>query len=420
MSKNTKAWVITLIGSLFFFFGFFQTNIFTSLSSSLAKDLNATSFEISFLSAWFFYANMLFLIPAGLLLDRYSLKILMAINMLLIVIGTFIFAISDSFLIISIARFLSGIMMAFGLIICLKLASLSLKQTHMALASSLIVTIGMLGGITAQTPMAFLVKNFGWRHSLLLVALLGIFIGIILWFVIKDPRVNKLKNFEIPTFGIFNSILKVIKNPQNWFCGFFISFINFPIAILGALFGISYFTHVYKFSTIQASSITSMLFLGIILGSPIFGFLSDYFRKRKFFMLLGSFICLILMSLVLYIDNLSFALLHILIFFIGFTSGTQVLGYPIFSEINPPSVSGLAFSLGSFLIVAIGYGFCLPLIGKILLIFWDGKVVDGADVYSMRAYKIALGVIPIGILLAIIMAFFIKEGNNRRKENILK
>ncbi len=409
MTKNGFGWFISLIGALFFFYAVFQANIMTSLNGAIARYFGASFADIAMVSAWFFYANILFIIPAGLLLDRYSIKIMMGINMLLAIAGTVLFAFSQSFFMIGFGRFLSGIMLAFGLVICLKLATLWLEPTKMALATSLIVTIGMLGAMVSQIPMTFLVETLGWQGSLLMGAILGLIIGIILWFVVEDPRAKKNKLVEIQKIRVWPSILMVIKQPQNWFCGFYICLLNLPLAIFGALFGIIYIVQVYGYTSMQASSVISMLFLGMLVGSPFFGSLSDFMKVRKAPMLFGSILCLILMLIVLYVHTFSFFTLHILLFLIGFTSAAQILGYPLISESNFSEVSGTALSLAYFIIMGGGYGLGLPLVGKLLHLAWEGKIVDGIHVYSIAAYQKAFITIPIGIILSIVMIFFIKE-----------
>ncbi len=413
MKSTTKSWVITLVGALFFFYAFFQANLMTPLNGSLLKYFGATSSDIGLLSAWFFYANIIFLLPAGLIMDRFSIRILMGINMLLAIAGTLIFAFSDTLFLAAVGRFMSGIMMSFGLIICLKLASLWLPPKNMALASSLIITIGMFGAIAAQAPLAYIVHFMNWQAALLFSAMLGLIIGIILWFTVKDPKGREKEIKESQNISVFTSLYMVFRQKQNWLCGFYISLLNLPVAIFGALFGIFYLIQAYDMTFMHAAAVTSMLFFGMIFGSPFFGWLSDFIRYRKVPMLIGAVACLVLMIIVLYVHKFDLFGLYILFFLIGFTSGAQALGYPVISESNRPEISGTALSLAAFIIMGGGYGLGLPFIGKLLDLFWDGKIVDGIHHYSLEAYHKAFVSIPIGILIAIIFIFFIKETRGR-------
>lgn len=405
--SSLKGWTITLLGALFFFYSFFQANMMTPLHSALLKYFGASSSDLGLLSAWYFYANIIFLIPAGLLLDRFPIRVLMGINMLIAIAGAITFAFAETLFMAGVGRFLSGIMMSSGLIICLKLASIWLPLNRMALASSMIITIGMLGGIASQAPMAFLINLFGWQGAVLVAAIFGLVIGVILWFVIRDPKERSKELAE--NISVWTSLYLIIKQPQNWLCGFYTGLLNLPVAIFGALFGITYLMQTYSISSLVAASVTSMLFFGMIIGSPFWGWLSDFIHRRKLPMVLGAMICLIVMLILVYINNFNLMFLHIIFFIIGFTSSAQVLGYPVISESNSPEVTGTALSLASFIIMGGGYGLGLPFVGWILDKGWEGKIIDGIHFYSVAAYKSAFITIPIGIIIGIFMVFIMKE-----------
>jgi MFS family permease len=408
--KNfSKATFVTFIGSLFFFYAFIQCNMMGALNQSLLKLLNIGSKEIGFISGWYFYANILFLIPAGLMLDRYSIKKIMAVNMAIVALGTFIFAFAHSMNTIILARFISGIMMSFGLIACLKLASLWFPPQKMALVSALVITVGMVGGIVAQSPLSMLIESFGWRNALLVLGVLGVFLTFLFIAVVHSPEEEKttVKN----DISVWKSLYLISKEKQNWFAGLFTSLLNLPVALLGALFGMPFLTQIYKISPMHAGSILSMIFLGMIFGSPVFGAISDNIKKRKTPMLIGSFLCLFFVCCFIYISDLPISVLYALFFLIGFTSGAQSLGYPVVAESNPMKVSGSALSLAAILIMGIGYGLGLPLVGWLLDLNWQGQMLDGAKIYSMDAYKFAFLSMPIGIITSILMALFLKETN---------
>lgn len=403
-----KGWFISLIGALFFFYAFIQANVLTPLSGEISKAFDANASILSFLSAWYFYANILFILPAGLMLDRYSVKLLMIISIFFAIIGTFMLAFAPDIKVAYLGRFLSGIMMSFGLVSCLKLASLLLPSCKMALASSLIVTIGMIGGVFAQAPVAYLSQNIGWRNSLAFLAFLGGVIAMILWFVVKEPKNAQIQKEKMDQ-TIIESLKEVCMSKQNWYCGLFISLVNFPIAILGALFGVPYLTQAHGFSYLDASAVTSMLFVGMIFGSPFFGWLSDYIKNRKLPMYIGSLACLLSIFILIYAPKMESISAYALFFFIGFTSASQVLGYPVIAESNPSKISGTALSLAAFLIMGLGYGIGIPFVGWILDLTWNGQMIDGMNHYSLASYQQALLTLPIAVILGVLMVYFMKE-----------
>ena len=50
-----------------------------------------------------------------------------------------------------------------------------------------------------------------------------------------------------------------------------------------------------------------------------------------------------------------------------------------------------------------------PLTGKFLDLGWDGKILDGAHVFSVHTYKMAFLTLPIYLILALISLKKIKE-----------
>ncbi len=407
---DRKGWLITIIGALFFFYGILQINLMTALNHELLTSFNATETKIAILSSWGFYANVLSILPAGLLLDRFSVKKIMLINLTIVIIGTLIFAFAKLLFIAAIGRFLCGITFSFGLIACLKLASYWLPEKEMARASSIIMAIGMLGGVFALVAVTALREVLGWRMAVLLIALLGVFIAAVLWFVVKDkemPEQHKITE-RAGRLSSFESLKEVFKQKQNWLTGFFICFINLPLSVLGALFGISYLVRVYAFSDIGSAGAVAMLFLGVIIGSPIFGAISDRMKRRKPPMLFGAVLGFVLMLLLLYVTDIHPVFLHLLFLGVGIASASQVVGYPIIAESNKPKLSATATSFAVLIIAGVGYGITLPIVGKILDLNLAEQVIEDWQISNLAFFRAFL-VIPLGLFLAFILALLIKE-----------
>ena len=108
--KNSiKAWISILSSSLFFFYAFINMTCFNAINKPLMKALQVSSLEISHLSAMYFYANIIFLIPAGLILDKFSIRKIILIIMPISIVSTFIFSLTHSYQIACIMRFIMGI-----------------------------------------------------------------------------------------------------------------------------------------------------------------------------------------------------------------------------------------------------------------------------------------------------------------------
>lgn len=414
------AWLVTLSAALFFFYGFIQLNLFSAIGVHLMQEFNLGASQLGQLASMYFYGNALFLVPAGILLDRYSTKKLLLSAVALATGSTFVFALSPNYFIAASARFFVGISASFCFLSAIRLASRWFPANRMALVTGVVVTMAMIGGMVAQTPMTILSSNIGWRSATLIDAALGIPVLLAIWLVVQDrltysQEAIKVEKEKLKALGLWHSLLSAMANPQNWLGGIYASLLNLPVFLLGALWGINYLTEVHHITSVQASYATAMFFAGVIFGSPVYGWFSDNIGLRRLPMILGALSSLVVFFVLMYVSNLSLASLIVLFFLIGFTTSSQVLTYPTIAELNPTSITSTAVSIASMTIMSSGLVF-QPLFGWMMEWQWDKKMLNGLPVYSPQDFNNAMWIIPIGFIIALIITFFIKETNCRSIE----
>jgi len=411
-SRPLLPWIVTFSASLFFFYIFIQMNMFNSLEPYLMKSYGTTAQQLGNLSAYFYYANVLFLFPAGIMLDRFSIRKTILVALFVSIVGTLFFGLSTSLLWASVFRAIAGIGAAFCFLSCMKLAARWFPPHRLAFVTGLIVTVAMLGGLVAQTPMTLLVEQVGLSKTILLDAALGAVIFFLIWAFVRDyapGQDNSAQTQEaLQALGFWKSIGLALKNRQNWFCGLYTSFLNLPIMILGALWGETYLNQVHNLSLINASYATGAIFLGTIVGSPVAGWISDHMGRRTLPMAIGAVLSLATVYFIMYLPNPSFAMIYTLFLLLGFFTSTQVIGYPTIAESNPPLITGTALGVGSFLIIGGGAVF-QPLFGKLMDLHWDGTILNGVSIYSHGNFHLAFMILPIAFIVGLVLSFLIKE-----------
>ena len=73
-SQDWRSWIVCFSAALFFFYEFIQMHMFSAISPELMRDFSLNASQLGLLSTTYLIANTLFLLPAGLLLDRYSTR----------------------------------------------------------------------------------------------------------------------------------------------------------------------------------------------------------------------------------------------------------------------------------------------------------------------------------------------------------
>lgn len=414
-------WVVCISAALFFFYEFIQGNMFASISQDVMRDFGLKADKLAYLSSIYYVSNVLFLFPAGMILDRFSTKKIIVTAMVLCIAGTFLFAMADSYYLALFCRFITGIGSAFCFLSCIRLASRWFRPDKMALISGVIVTMAMTGGMVAQYPLTVLLQSVGWRHAVVLDGLLGVaFLLVIMRFVKDYPRgqeeIELQHKQHLAKMGFFTSLSKAYFNRQNLLAAVYTSVMNMPIAVIGAMIGSLYLQQAEGMGREVASLTVTLLFAGTIIGGPLLGAWSDRIAKRKLPMILGVACSLFIILVILFIPISVQALWYLLFFLLGFFTAAQVISYPLVAENSPLSLTATSVSVVSILTMS-GYVIYQNIFSYLLKLHWDGQMLDKLALYSKQNYQFALTIIPLGFIIGMLAVYWLRETHCKRREN---
>jgi MFS family permease len=418
VATTWRAWAVCLTAALFFFYEFIQMNMLSSLNQDLMAAFSVGAPQLGILSSIYFAANVIFILPAGQLLDRFSTRNIILVTLSLCIAGTYAFSLTNSLWIAGLFRFITGIGSAFCFLSSIRLASRWFPARRMALMSGLIVTLAMLGGWVAQVPFSWVVGQIGWRGAVRVDVVLGLVILLLIACVVRDrPDGRKdvcTQKQDLQSLGYWQSLKKAYMNRQNWFAGLYTCLMNLPLFLLGAIWGSLFLEQIHGFTRNEATSITGMIFLGTMIGSPLAGFISDKLGLRKLPMKIGALVSLGLVLTLVFAPHLSYAMLLVIFFFFGLISSTQVISYPLIAESNPTHITAMSVSVVSFTTLFGGGFIGIPLFGYILNWHWNGLVSQGVAVYSVSNYHVAMLMMPVALIFAFLITHGLKETNCKR------
>lgn len=406
--SSWRAWIVCFAASLLFFYEFIQGTMFASIADQVMRDFHIVADKMVYLSSAYYLANVIFLVAAGVLLDRYSPKKMLVSAMFFCVLSTFVLAKTDSFLIAFACRFVIGIGSAFCFLGPIRIATHWFLPKQMAFVTGVVVTMAMSGGMLAQYPLMKLVLEIGWRQALMNVSWMGVVMLVAMLRLIQDKPSH---HQEAPPqkINIWQTTKQAYLNRETFLCGLYASLMNMGVAVFGAVMGQLYLVQRLGVSQDTAAMINGMLFLGAMLGGPLIGFWSDKIGRRLLPMQVGALVSCAIALAILYLP-VTVVGMATLFFLLGLTTSSQVISFPLVAEKSQPMLIASSISLVSIILQG-GYIIYQNMYSFVLMHDSGVQMINGAPTYSLAAYQSATLILPISFFIAFIALFGLKDSH---------
>jgi MFS family permease len=410
MMYPLRGWMIWLLSAFFMFYKYALEVSPSVMTSTLMTAFDISGAALGNLAACYFYAYLIFQIPAGLLLDRFGPRKTTTLAIMLCALGSLVFARADTLLVAGIGRFITGAGAAFAAVNCLKLIANWFPSRQFAFMTGLMMSVAMLGAVGGQAPLAAFIEAIDWRIAMEYIGIAGLILAVIFWIVVKDraPDHKREKHIVSPTMPFFKSLRQIFKNPQSWWLSIYSGFAFAPVMVFGGLWGVAFTAEAFTLANNLAAQAVSMIFIGFAIGAPIFGWFSDWLGRRKVVMFWGTVVSLLAITAIIYAPGLSSVVLTFLLFLFGFSISSFLLCFTMIREITIPILAATVIGFMNAFDALFG-AVSDPLTGKFLDLTWDGKLVEGARIFSVESYKIAFLTLPIYLIIALISMYWIRE-----------
>ncbi len=336
--------------SLFILSQFYRAAV-AVIAPELMSDLSLDTEGLGFMSAAFFYGFAFTQIPMLIFLDRLGpKKVILALNVVAVV-GAIIFSTANSLTTLVAGRFMLGIGMACNLMGTFLLVSYWFESTRFATLTALVISLGTIGNIIAATPLVLLVRTFGWRNSFLLFAGLNLFLAGIFFFVVQDHPKNgiHIRNAQTGTNRlkeVFSGMKILFKHVDYWIISISTFFRYGIYAAIQTLYIGPFLIQTNGFSAVVAGNIILVMNVGVIIGGPVFGFVSDGLVKTRKWVIVPGLCGMALTTLALALIPTKSGYLGIstAFFLLGVTNSTGGIMFTQIKEQMPPKIAGTALA----------------------------------------------------------------------------
>ena len=287
-SKSYTNYIFALL-FLLYMFDYIDRMVISSLFPFLKADWNLTDKECGALVSVVYFSIVIFTFPISILVDRWSRKKTIGLMAVIWGIATGLGAFSKSFKQLFATRTVVGIgeagyapggsaMMSALFPVEKRAMMMGLWNASIPLGSAIGIAIG-----------GFIAAQWGWRHALGIVAVPGLIIAI-LFFFIKDYKTIELEKSSIENesadkkkkvrMSINDMLKEFLSKPSLLFTYFGMAGVVFATTSL-IVWLPTYFHRVQGMAEGPAGMKASVVMLLAIVGAPLGGYIADRWRRKK-------------------------------------------------------------------------------------------------------------------------------------------
>jgi MFS family permease len=399
-----KGFIVWIVCATFYLYEFFLRTVIGAFQKPVMHDLHLSSVEFSLLSSTIFLFIYGFMqIPVGLIVGQIGLKKSLFIGVILCAMASIGFSYAESYSIAILYRLLMGIGSSFGFICLLVSAQEWMPHKYSALFIGLSGFIGTLGAMLAAGPLESVSENssIDWRFVFLCLGGVGFALSIFIWMFVENnhQETEKYVILSRPE-SMAKKLISLLSKSQPFYIAIFSACIFFTIEYLSENEG-RLFLLLKNCSHKFASYTITISWLGYAIGGPILGILSDFFQRRKIFIIIAS-LCGILSAIIVALSTNHYCIMGAF-FLLGVSASGQGIAFALIAEQFKKGYVALAFGLNNAMI-STASAIIAPVMGWML----DYSKADCNA--TLHDYYFSFSVIIILLVISLLISsFFILE-----------
>jgi sugar phosphate permease len=406
-----RRWLIYGVAASIYFVSYVHRVAPAVVAADLMRAFSITAATLGNLAAIYPYTFVVMALVAGSLVDTAGPRWTLVCGGLTMAAGAALFGVAPVFSVAFAGRLLVGLGASVLLIAWLTLLAEWFHPDEFAMVSGSTQVVGNAGALMASTPLALLVEALGWRETFVVIGGVTALLAALAAFVIRDrpesmgfsslgPRRARAASLA----DVLRGIPLVIRNARTWApvlaaTGVYAT----EIAFLG-LWGVPYLTQVYGFERVRAANTIALVAVGMMVGSPLIGWISDRWlgRRRLPFIAFAGIYAACWLPLALPGLRPAPTMLGPLFFLIGLSGSCLVLVWACAREVNDPGRVGIVMGFCNAPIF-LAFAILQWLMGAILDARWQGLVAGGVRLYPPAAYEAAF-TLCLGLAIAALVA----------------
>ena len=419
MNNNTSnpypdphRWVVFSVICLVYFFVYFHRVSTSVIVSDLLEAFHTNATALGFMSSMYFYLYAFEQPLVGYLSDRLGPRRVIGYWSMAAAAGCFLFGMAPNIGWASVGRALIGLGVGGVYVPAVKAFSLWFRKNEFATMIGLLMSMGNFGAVIATTPLAWATDSWGWRPTFFMIGGITLGLAFVTLLLTRDyvrPS-EPIQVNPVATSGDNPSsrakAVQVLASGQFWIIAMIFFGIYGTLVTLQGLWATPFLMTVLGIERIFASKLNMLIPVGVIIGAPFFGWLTDRFsfNKRNTLIAILTVYTLAWVGIIFFFSQLGTAGLSLVLLVMGIATGGFISTlWGIVQEITPLEILGLTSGMLN----------PAPFFGVAVFQVLTGAILERAgrvgDLYPLSGFRNAFLACLFGIVICLVLSFCLRR-----------
>ena len=389
-------WAVFGVLAMAYFFVYFHRVSTAVVSTDLQSTFGVSAAQLALLSSIYFYVYAIMQMPSGLLTDSLGPRKTVSFFILLAAAGALLTGIASSYQMVMAGRLLIGIGVAMVYIPTMKILAGWYRKNEFASLSGILLAVGNIGALSAAGPLAWLTGALGWQQVFIMLGAITLLLAAGAWIIVRDrpiemdlPAIEDIEaeegNEPLPVSEAADGIplgralwMTFGAGRKFWPLAVWFFFTYGSIMVYQGLWAGPFFQDILGWDRSDCGTVLTFIGLGMILGCPTAGYISDKILKsRRKVLIIGAIVYTFIWAIIwITSGQISSVQAYMAInFSFGFFGGFFVVSFAQIKELFPLSMVGTSTAALNI----------FPFAGGAVLQHLSGLMLTARDLDSYRS-----------------------------------
>ena len=410
--RDPHRWMVFSVICLVYFFVYFHRVSTSVIVPELLEAFHTNATALGFMSSLYFYLYAFEQPLVGFLSDRLGPRRVIGYWSIAAAAGCFLFGMAPNIGWASVGRALIGLGVGGVYVPAVKAFSLWFRKNEFATMIGLLMSMGNLGAVIATTPLAWATDSWGWRPTFFMIGGITLGLAFVTLLLTRDyvPPSEPVHVNPAATSGGDPSsrtkAVQVLASGQFWIIAMIFFGIYGTLVTLQGLWATPFLMTVLGIERIFASKLNMLIPVGVIIGAPFFGWLTDRFSfdKRNTLISILTVYTLTWVGIIFFFSQLGTYGISLVLLVMGITTGGFIsMLWGIVQEITPLEILGLTSGMLN----------PAPFFGVAVYQVLTGAILDRAgrvgELYPLSGFRNAFLACLFGIVICLLLSFCLRK-----------